>query len=120
MPIPDIVKWNGIKDVKKLYVGQKLIVAKGRPDEPTEAELAAKVTDKKAFMYGAVKDKNVRHNFLFGTCDQAPDYASKKAQSTILSKISHSTGCAAAFRCGRELRTPTIFCPSEKSITTMT
>lgn len=45
---------------------------------PAQAELAAKVTDKKAFMYGAVKDKNVRHNFLFGTCDQAPDYASKK------------------------------------------
>ena len=41
VPIPDIIKWNGIKDIKKLYVGQKLIVQKGDPDEPTEAELQA-------------------------------------------------------------------------------
>lgn len=60
MPIPDIVKWNGIKDVKKLYVGQKLIVAKGRPDEPTEAELAAKVLKVKDQVREASADDAVK------------------------------------------------------------
>ena len=41
VPIGNIIKWNGITDVKKMYIGQKLIVQKGNPDEPTEAELKA-------------------------------------------------------------------------------
>lgn len=41
VPIPSIIKWNGITDIKKMYIGQKLIVQKGNPDEPTEAELKA-------------------------------------------------------------------------------
>jgi len=39
--IPDIFKWNGIADTKKMYQGQKLIVRKGNTDLPTAAELAA-------------------------------------------------------------------------------
>ena len=39
--IPDIVRWNAIEDVRKLYAGTRLIVAPGNPDEPTEPERAA-------------------------------------------------------------------------------
>jgi len=45
--IPDIIKWNGIKDVKKIYIGQKLIVTKGNHDEPTAMELQAERTKAK-------------------------------------------------------------------------
>ena len=38
--VPNIVQWNAIADVRALYVGQRLIVQKGNPDEPTEAEKA--------------------------------------------------------------------------------
>ena len=58
VPIPDLVKWNGIKDVKKIYSGQKLIVAKGRPDEPTEAELlASTLKSKERVREAAVQEK---------------------------------------------------------------
>ena len=39
--IADIVRWNAIEDVRKLYAGTRLIVAPGNPDEPTEPEKAA-------------------------------------------------------------------------------
>ena len=35
--LPDLVRWNAIEDVRKLYAGTRLIVAPGNPDEPTAA-----------------------------------------------------------------------------------
>jgi WD40 repeat protein/tetratricopeptide (TPR) repeat protein len=58
--IPDLVKWNGIKDVKKIYVGQKLIIAKGRPDEPTEHELAALTSKAKDVVREARADEKIK------------------------------------------------------------
>ena len=46
--VPNLVQWNAIVDVRKLYLGQKLIVQKGNPDEPTEAEKAAEERAAKA------------------------------------------------------------------------
>lgn len=39
--IPDLVRWNAIEDVRKLYAGTRLIVAPGDPSAPTEPERAA-------------------------------------------------------------------------------
>lgn len=36
--IPDIIKWNDIKSSANLYAGQRLVVQKGNPLEPTKAE----------------------------------------------------------------------------------
>jgi len=58
--IPELVKWNGIKDVKKMYVGQKLIVAKGNPDEPTEQELAALTSKSKDTVREANADLKIK------------------------------------------------------------
>jgi len=37
-------------------------------------------TDKKAFMYGRVVNKHVRHNLCFGNIKQEPDYCNKKGR----------------------------------------
>lgn len=52
-------------------------------DDPTFVnsfmeEQTALEKDKKAFMYGAVKNKKARHNLCFGPTRQAPDYEKKK------------------------------------------
>ncbi|CAM9114367.1 unnamed protein product [Scytosiphon promiscuus] len=39
--VADIAKWNGVRDTRQLGVGVRLIVAKGNPNEPTEAETKA-------------------------------------------------------------------------------
>jgi len=48
--IQDLMKWNGISEANHVYVGMKLIVRKGDPDEPTAAErlVAGKEFKKKA------------------------------------------------------------------------
>jgi LysM repeat protein len=38
IPIADLVKWNGITDVRNVSVGMKLVVAKSDPNRPTPAE----------------------------------------------------------------------------------
>mmetsp|Transcript_17297 Transcript_17297/g.65924 ORF Transcript_17297/g.65924 Transcript_17297/m.65924 type:complete len:238 (+) Transcript_17297:4138-4851(+) len=40
--IGDIVLWNGIRSAEDLYVGQRLLVQKGDPNNKTEAELKMK------------------------------------------------------------------------------
>jgi len=50
----------------------------GGKKEQAQAELASKLTDKHALMYGEVRNKHVRHNFLFGDGAQQPDYAAGK------------------------------------------
>ena len=60
VPISDIIKFNGIKDVKKIYVGQKLIVQKGNPDCPTEAELTATTTREKDRQREAKVDDKIK------------------------------------------------------------
>ena len=73
VPIPNIIKWNGIKDVKKLYIGQKLIVQKGDPDEPTEAELQAstlKAADR-------AREAKVRIGGRRGGCEERSDELTK-------------------------------------------
>merc|ERR1711871_1891982 len=36
----ELMKWNGIKEARQVFPGMKLIVKKGDPSEPTEAEAA--------------------------------------------------------------------------------
>jgi hypothetical protein len=38
VPIESLMKWNGITDMKQCHTGMKLIVRKGDPTQPTEAE----------------------------------------------------------------------------------
>ena len=38
LTVPEMMKWNGITEMKDVYPGMKLIVQKGNPGEPTEAE----------------------------------------------------------------------------------
>ena len=38
LTVPELMKWNGITEMKQVYPGMKLIVQKGNPGEPTEAE----------------------------------------------------------------------------------
>ena len=38
--LPDVIRWNAIEDVRKLYPGTRLIVQPGDPDEPTAPEKA--------------------------------------------------------------------------------
>ncbi|RYH28783.1 hypothetical protein EON65_10955 [archaeon] len=39
--LDQLLKWNGITDLKKVHTGMKLIVKKGDPNKPTDAERAA-------------------------------------------------------------------------------
>ena len=39
LAVSDLMKWNGITEMKQCYPGMKLIVQKGNPSEPTEAEV---------------------------------------------------------------------------------
>lgn len=38
LKVPELMKWNGITEMKQVYPGMKLIVQKGNPGEPSEAE----------------------------------------------------------------------------------
>lgn len=38
VPVDTLMRWNGILDMRQVHLGMKLIVKKGDPNVPTEAE----------------------------------------------------------------------------------
>ena len=43
LTVQELMSWNGISDPKQMYAGMKLIVKKGDPTQPTEAEKSAQL-----------------------------------------------------------------------------
>ena len=78
--VSELVTWNGIRDIKLLYAGQKLIVRKGDPNSRTKAEVRAERSiqreqDREERMMRLCLKSDLRENT--GCIDEAEDAASK-------------------------------------------
>ena len=74
--VSELITWNGIRDVKLLYPGQKLIVRKGDPNSRTKAEVRAE----RSIQREQDREKRMMRLCLksdTGTIDEAEDAANK-------------------------------------------
>lgn len=58
--ISDLMAWNGIKEMRQCYPGMKLIVHKGDPDQPTDAERVALERERKRIEAQSYVEKKIK------------------------------------------------------------
>jgi len=117
--LPEVIRWNAIEDVRKVFPGTRLIVQPGNPDEPTgpEKALAKRQASKrrrnqdameqsKASKAGAAKDMSIleklkareaesdRMNFRKNPLETAPEPRKYLAELRYVDKSTFSSRIA--------------------------